>query len=163
MQNMTIRPAKAQDFNAIYTILEPIFAAGETYAMPSDMPRETALRFWCGDLHTAYVAEFDKTIIGTYYIGPNQQGGGDHICNCGFATSPAARGKGIARKMLAHALTTARAKPYAAMQFNFVVANNLGALKIWRDNGFLEIGRLPKAFNHPNDGFVDALVLFKTL
>ena len=96
-------------------------------------------------------------------ICPNQKGGGAHVCNCGFATAPAARGKGVARAMLDHALTTARDMNFRAMQFNFVVATNIRAIKIWHDNGFAEVGRLPLAFHHPTKGYVDALVLFKTL
>lgn len=61
------------------------------------------------------------------------------------------------------ALKDARAQGYRAMQFNFVVTTNADALKIWSDNGFTEVGRLPNAFNHPTEGFVDALILYKTL
>ncbi len=159
----TIRQAGPKDHNRIWAILEPIFRAGDTYAVETNIRRNSALAYWMGGTHKTFVAFDSDESLGTYYIGPNHPGGGDHVCNCGFATDLAARGKGIARKMLAHALDTARADGYHAMQFNFVVATNLGALKIWFDNGFEQVGCLPKAFNHPTEGYVDALVLFKTL
>jgi GNAT superfamily N-acetyltransferase len=158
-----VRPSTTKDHNAIWKILEPIFRAGDTYAQPTDIFREEALSYWLGCHNTGYVATDDSQILGTYYIGPNQLGGGAHVCNCGFATAPAARGQGIARKMLKHALETALSCNYKAMQFNFVVQTNADALKIWSDNEFTEIGRLPQAFKHPTLGFIDALVLHKTL
>jgi GNAT superfamily N-acetyltransferase len=159
----TIRRAEARDHDDIWATLKPIFRAGDTYAIDRDIPRDAALEFWCEGNHTAYVFEDEGAILGTYYICPNQQGGGAHVCNCGFATTPAARGRGLARQMLSHALTTARTTGYRAMQFNFVVDTNKAALKIWADNGFEQVGRLPQAFDHPTEGPIDALVLYKTL
>ncbi len=160
---IAIREAVSADHPAIWAILEPVFRAGDTYTQPSDISREAALDYWAGGSHRVFVAFKGAVVLGTYYICPNQKGGGAHVCNCGFATAPAARGKGVARAMLDHALTTARDMNFRAMQFNFVVATNIRAIKIWHDNGFAEVGRLPLAFHHPTKGYVDALVLFKTL
>lgn len=65
--------------------------------------------------------------------------------------------------MLDHALATARAAGFAAMQFNFVVATNTRAIDIWTRAGFETVGRLPGAFRHPEKGFVDALVMYRRL
>jgi len=163
MQKIVIRRGEPADETAIWAILEPIFRAGDTYTQPCDISRAAALTYWLDGSHTAFVAVHGDVVLGTYYICPNQLGGGKHVCNCGFATAPAARGHGIARRMLDHALANARNLSYLAMQFNFVVSTNVAAVKIWHDNGFTEVGRLPKAFHHPTKGYVDALVLFKTL
>ena len=124
-----IRPAEDQDRDAIWTMLEPVFRAGDTYAIDPDITREEALAYWCAS--NAYITEG-----GTYYIRPNQQGGGDHVCNAGLVTAKSASGKGVARAMLTHALSEAKALGYEAMQFNFVLANNARALDIWRRAGF---------------------------
>lgn len=160
---LDIRAAETSDQDAIWAILEPIFRAGDTYTMPKDIGRDAGLTFWNDGTHSTYVAVEGNAVLGTYYICPNQLGGGAHVCNCGFATGLAARGKGIARQMLEHALQTARDTGYRAMQFNFVVETNKAALKIWFDQDFNEVGRLPLAFEHPVNGFVDALVLYKEL
>ncbi|HEX6832627.1 MAG TPA: GNAT family N-acetyltransferase, partial [Rudaea sp.] len=52
---------------------------------------------------------------------------------------------------------------YRAMQFNFVVATNEEAVRLWRKFGFDVVGRLPGAFKHARLGYVDALVMFKQL
>jgi ribosomal protein S18 acetylase RimI-like enzyme len=57
----------------------------------------------------------------------------------------------------------ARSKNYRAIQFNFVIANNTRAIALWERCGFKTLCRLPAAFNHPNAGFVDALVMFQAL
>ena len=49
------------------------------------------------------------------------------------------------------------------MQFNFVVASNVGAIRLWENLGFEVVGRLPDAFEHPAQGFVDALIMYKWL
>ena len=159
----TIRPANGADDDALWSMLEPVFRAGDTYTIDPHIPRAAALEYWRGGSHTAFVAEQDGAPLGSYYICPNQQGGGAHVCNCGFVTAPAARGRGIARQMLAHALDTARARGYRAMQFNFVVSTNTRAIAIWQSHGFDIVGRLPAAFLHPQAGYVDALVMYRNL
>jgi hypothetical protein len=49
------------------------------------------------------------------------------------------------------------------MQFNFVVSTNERAVRLWQQLGFQTVGRLPGAFRHPTQGFVDALVMYRTL
>jgi ribosomal protein S18 acetylase RimI-like enzyme len=78
-------------------------------------------------------------------------------------TAAAARGRGVARQMCAHSLEYARSSGYRAMQFNFVVSTNAGAVRLWRALGFEIVGRLPQAFRHPRLGFVDAFVMHQAL
>lgn len=158
-----IRKAEKKDRAAIWATLKPIFRAGETYAVDADISEMDALAFWCDGNHVAFVAEQAGRILGTYYICPNKGGNGGHICNCGFATHDAAQGKGIARAMLEHSLSAAIDMGFLAMQFNFVLASNVRAVKIWEKYGFVVIGQIPDAFNHPKDGYVDALVMHKWL
>lgn len=158
-----VRPARPQDADAIWAILSPVIAAGETYALPRDMRREQALAYWLGDDRRTYVAEVDGAVAGTYYLRANQAGGGDHVCNCGYMTAPSAQGRGVARAMCAHSLELARTLGFRAMQFNLVVSTNTRAVALWQAMGFEIVGRLPGAFRHPRQGAVDALVMFRTL
>lgn len=144
-------------------ILTPVFRAGDTYSIDPDLTEDAYLAYWMGPTHSVFVAEADGQMLGTYYLRRNQGGGGAHVCNCGYITAPVARGRGVARAMLAHSLDTARVAGYRAMQYNFVVASNAGAIALWRSAGFQEVGRLPQAFRHPTLGYVDALVLMKSL
>jgi ribosomal protein S18 acetylase RimI-like enzyme len=158
---MQLRPATAADREAIWTVLQPVIRAGETYALDRDMSREAALAYWLAN--EAFVAEDDGAVVGTYYLRPNQAGGGAHVCNCGYMVSTAAAGRGVARAMCAHSLEHARRRGYRAMQFNFVVGSNVRAVHLWESMGFEVIGRVPGGFEHPRLGFVDALMMYQEL
>jgi ribosomal protein S18 acetylase RimI-like enzyme len=162
---LRIRPADRRDRDAVWAILEPVLRAGETYTLPRDISRDDALIYWFRPENEVFVAEDDRAggIVGTYVLRANQAGGGSHVANCGYMTSPAAQGRGVARAMLDHSLERARARGFRAMQFNFVVSTNERAVRTWQANGFEIVGRLPGAFHHPQHGFVDALVMFRAL
>lgn len=160
---MRIRPATTSDRPAIWSILEPTIRAGETYALDRDLPMEAALAYWMGEPGELFVAELDGVVVGTYGIRPNRPGGGSHVANASYMTAPAATGRGIARAMARHSLDHARGRGFRAMQFNFVVASNVRAVALWTSLGFAVVGRLPGAFDHPTEGFVDALVMFMVL
>jgi ribosomal protein S18 acetylase RimI-like enzyme len=127
------------------------------------MSEEEARTYWFQSGNEVFVAESGGTIIGTYMMRANQQGGGSHVANCGYMTAPAARGQGIARAMCVHSLAHAKARGFHAMQFNFVVSSNAAAVTLWQSLGFKEVGRLPQAFRHPALGLVDALVMYRLL
>ena len=160
---MNIRPAAAADHEAIWRILEPVIRAGETYALPRDMTREQALAYWIAADKETFVAEDDGHVVGTYYLRANQQGGGAHVCNCGYMTAGDAGGRGVARAMCGHSLEHARRRGFRAMQFNFVVGSNERAVRLWQSLGFAIAGRLPDAFDHPRLGMVDALVMYRAV
>jgi L-amino acid N-acyltransferase YncA len=160
---MHIRPARPDDADAIWAILSPVIRAGETYALEPEMSRADVLAYWMGADRETFVAEADGEILGTYYLRTNQPGSGDHVCNCGYMTAAAATGRGVARAMCAHSIETAPTRGYRAMQFNFVVSTNERAVRLWESMGFAIVGRLPGAFRHPAMGFVDALVMHRTL
>nr|WP_268821581.1 N-acetyltransferase [Octadecabacter dasysiphoniae] len=152
------------DWPAIWTILEPVFRAGETYAVDRDISEQAAKAVWMdAPVDTfIYVGDADE-VLGTYYIKTNYSGGAAHVCNCGYVTSIAARGRGIARAMCTDSLEHAAHLGYRAMQFNLVLVSNVGAVALWQKLGFKIEGTLPAAFNHPQQGFVDAHVMWKTL
>ena len=161
--SLLIRAASAADRAAIWAILEPIIRDGETYALPRDMGEADAIAYWTGPGLQVFVAETDGVVVGTYFLRGNQLGGGDHVANAAYATDPAQRGRGIARKLAEHSLAEARDRGFSAMQFNFVVSTNATAIHLWQSFGFETVGRLPGAFRHPQLGCVDALVMSRKL
>jgi len=163
MKPMTIRPATPTDDSAIWRILEPTFRAGETYPIPRDVDRAGALAYWRAPGHEVFVADVGGKIPGTYYLRANTRGGGAHVANCGYMVAPDAYGRGTARAMCEHSLVRARERGFRAMQFNFVIASNERAVRLWQSCGFDIAGTLPRAFDHPRHGFVDAYVMFRTL
>jgi ribosomal protein S18 acetylase RimI-like enzyme len=160
---VTIRHATANDRDAIWEILEPVIRAGETYALPREMSRDAGLEYWFGGVHEVFVAEDGGGIVGTYFLQPNQRGGGAHVANCGYVTAGHASGRGVASAMCTDSLERARERGFRAMQFNFVVCTNDRAVSLWKRLGFRVVGELPGVFLHPRHGLVDALVMYREL
>jgi len=156
---MLIRKAEPADAQAIVAIILPTIREGMTYTLDPGMSDADALSYWMNPDKETFIAEDGGVIVGTYYMRPNQGGGGRHVCNCGYMTSAAATGQGIARRMCEHSLDHARSRRYRAMQFNFVVSTNEGATRLWQRLGFEIVGRLAGAFQHPQAGYVDAFVM----
>jgi ribosomal protein S18 acetylase RimI-like enzyme len=161
---LTIRPIADADWPAVWPILHATFAAGETYTYARNSSEQEIRRLWVDIPSATYVACDERGgILGTYFLKPNQTGGGSHVCNCGYVVSAAAQGRGVAAAMCEHSQGEAVRMGFRAMQFNFVVSTNERAVALWQRLGFAIVGRLPGAFLHPTLGYVDALVMFKTL
>jgi L-amino acid N-acyltransferase YncA len=160
---MQIRPAMNADHDAIWNIFHEILVAGDTYAFDPQMPREEALAYWFrAETHT-YVAEEDGGIVGTYILRPNQLGPGSHVANAAFMVAADAQASGVGRRMAEHCLSEARRIGFRAMQFNFVVSTNMRAIHLWKQLGFKIVGTLPGVFRHPEKGYVDVYVMFRSL
>ncbi|MFH0130985.1 GNAT family N-acetyltransferase [Variovorax sp. VaC1] len=159
-----IRAALDADWPAIWAVLEPTFRRGDTYTYAPDITEEQARHSWTKVPTATFVACNDEgTVLGTYVIKPNQPGQGAHVSNCGYVVSDAARGLGVASALCEHSQQEAIRMGFRAMQFNFVVSTNEGAVRLWRKMGFDIVGTLPGAFRHPQHGYVDAFVMFKQL
>jgi len=160
---LQIRQATALHSDAIWGIFHPVVARGDTYALDPRISREDGLAYWLHPANSCYIAEHEGNVVGTYILRPNQSGPGSHVANAGFMVSLGARGLGVGRKMGEHALSEARRLGFRAMQFNFVVSTNEPAVRLWQQLGFEIVGTLPGAFRHPDMGFVDAYIMFRSL
>ncbi len=161
---MEIRTYKESDWKQVWSIIEPVFRAGETYAYSPDLTEKDAHNVWIEVPEETYIATNEENeIVATYYIKPNQPGLGAHVCNCGYIVSVKARGRAVATKMCEHSQAVAMELGFKAMQYNLVVSTNEGAIHLWKKLGFKTIGVLPKAFNSKSNGYVDALVMYKQL
>jgi L-amino acid N-acyltransferase YncA len=157
----TIREATPADWPAIRAMFRDAAASGEVFAYDEHTPEEVARKLWVEPPAVAFVVEEDGAVVGTYYVRPNQPGRGSHVANAGYMVAGTARGRGLASVMCEHSIETARRLGYRALQFNFVVATNAAAVRVWEKHGFAVVGRLPGAFRHATLGFVDALVMFR--
>jgi ribosomal protein S18 acetylase RimI-like enzyme len=159
-----IREIEPADWPAVWRIIEPIFRRGDTYAISPSITEAETREYWLERPQATFVAVADYgAILGTYYLRPNQAGGGAHVCNCGYIVGDQARGRGVASAMCAHSQQEAVDRGFRAMQFNFVVSTNETAIRLWQRHGFEVVGTLPGAFLHPERGYVDAFVMYKHL
>ena len=180
---MKIRPATDADRDAIWNIFHEVVAAGDTYALDPNISREDALAYWFAPGTHTYVAERES--VGTAL--PPRDGNASPTTpasrhslaptSCGLTNRVAGRtsptqdswfqralgGRDIGRAMAEHCLSEARRLGFRAMQFNYVISTNTAAIRLWQDLGFEIVGTLPSAFRHPDKGYVDVYVMYRSL
>ena len=157
-----LRPVLASDHVALKAILGSITRDGLWWPIPPDSSDDDALAFWLavGDV---FIAERDRQIVGSYYIRANLTGGGSHVANGGFAVARSSWKGGVGRALCVHALAEAERRGYKAMQFNSVLSSNTRAIALYKGMGFVVVGRVPEAFLHPTQGYVDLLIMHRFL
>lgn len=161
---LKIRPIKSNDWPAAWRIIEPVFRSGESYAFSPDITEEEAYKVWIDIPEITFVAlDSINSVVGTYYIKPNQPALGAHVCNCGYIVAEDARGRGVASSMCEHSLQEAVARGFRAMQYNLVVSTNESAVHLWKKHGFSIVGTLQNSFRHLRLGYVDSYVMYKEL
>lgn len=158
-----IRSAKLRDHDSLWLIIEQVISAGDTYIFAPDSDRKKMLDYWCAGDKKTYLAEIDGDIVGTFIIKDNFPDLGSHVANASFMTKPNAFGQGIGRTMAEFSLNEAKRLGYKAMQFNIVVKSNTRAVRLWQKLGFEIKGEIPGAFNHKEQGFTNAYIMWKML
>jgi ribosomal protein S18 acetylase RimI-like enzyme len=159
-----IRRYRESDWPAVWAMVRAANAGGDVFALAPESSEAECRSSWTDAPRAVYVAcDGADRIVGCYYIKPNQPGLGAHVANAGYVVAEEARGQGIAAAMCEHSQSEALAAGFRAMQFNYVVATNEPAVHLWQKQGFAIVGRLPGAFHHRSLGYVDALVMYKTL
>ena len=148
MPELGIRTYRDADWSQVYQIFREVVDAGETYAYDPNWSEEQAKAVWVepAPAHTVVAVDGDR-VLGT----------------ASFMVASDARGRGVGRALGQHALDLARADGYSAMQFNAVVESNTAAVRLWQELGFVIIGTVPEAFEHPTLGRVGLHIMHRPL
>jgi L-amino acid N-acyltransferase YncA len=159
------RPASAADWPRIWPVFEQVMRAGDTYTYDPATDFEAGRATWmAGPPHRTWLAsDPDGVVLGSYKTGPNRSGPGAHVATASYLVAAQARGRGVGRAMVLHSLEQARAGGYRGIQFNAVAASNVYAVKLYHDLGFRTVGAVPGGFCHPEQGFVDLLIMYLDL
>jgi L-amino acid N-acyltransferase YncA len=164
-----IREATADDWPRIYPVFAAVTAEGATYAYPVGLSSAEARALWTGQGHVVVAVEDDEpvrpegAVLGTAVMQPNRPGRGSHVATASFMVAEHARGRGVGRALGEHMLAWATAEGFRAVQFNAVVETNTAAVALWRSLGFVVVGTVPEAFDHPEHGFVGLHVMHRFL
>jgi len=145
------------DHDDLYTAFSRIVGAGEGFPQAAPLTREDFDEYFIRHSTAVSVACFGGYLVGASYIKPNFVGRAAHIANAGYFVSAPYRGTGVGRALVEHSLREARRLGFDAMMFNLVFESNQ-ARALYRELGFEELGRVPKAV----DG-EDAVIYWRSL
>jgi len=161
---MILRAATEQDWPRVWPFFSRIVDAGETYAYPDALSVETARSLWMERApgHTV-VAVDEDTVLGSAKMGPNRPGRGAHVATASFMVDPAHQRRGVGRVLGLYAVEWARVAGFRSMQFNAVVETNAAAVQLWQSLGFVILGTVPRAFDHPDHGLVGLHLMHRDL
>lgn len=160
---MKICQAGRDDAESIWAIFQEVVREGTAFVADDSVSRDEMFDLLFAKQTTAFVASQDDRIVGAYMVKPNHPGRGSHVANATYMVHPEARGRGLGRLLGEHSLEVARALGFQAMQFNFVVSTNTPAVNLWQSLGFTIIGTIPRGFQHPSLGLVDAFIMHRWL
>jgi L-amino acid N-acyltransferase YncA len=163
MDDVAIREATPADVPAILAIGRELVEDGDTYVFPPTTSDDELKAYWLSPTGRTYVAELDGQTVGCYFLRTNYPGRGRHVANASYAVRRGFTRRGIGRALAEHSLEMAKGLGFQAMQFNLVVSTNEAAVTLWRVLGFRIVGTLPKVFDHPKRGLVDAYVMHRFL
>ncbi|HEU5271354.1 MAG TPA: GNAT family N-acetyltransferase [Jatrophihabitans sp.] len=162
---LRFRPAEAADWPAIWPVFQQVVTAADTYPYDPATDFAGGREIWLAPPpdRAWLVTDTDGTVLGTYKTGPNRAGPGAHVATASYMVAAAARGRGVGRAMVLHSIEQSRAGGFRGIQFNAVAATNTSAIKLYEDLGFRVIGAVPGGFRHPQQGFVDLLIMYLDL
>jgi GNAT superfamily N-acetyltransferase len=145
------------DHDELFAAYAQIVDSGAGFPHEPPLSREAFDDYWIAHSSVVWIARVGGRLVGAYYVKPNFVGKASHIANAGYFVLASHRGRGLGRQLVEHSLHEARRFGFDAMQFNLVFASN-PARQMYRQLGFLEVGRIPAAV----DG-EDAVVYWRSL
>jgi GNAT superfamily N-acetyltransferase len=149
--------ATAGDYDELFAAYAEIVDSGAGFPHQPPLTREAFDDYWIAHSSAVWVIRVGARLVGAYYIKPNFVGKAAHIANAGYFVLASHRGRGLGRRLVEHSLHEARRLGFDAMQFNLVFASN-PARRMYRQLGFLEVGRIPFAVEGE-----DAVVYWRSL
>jgi len=158
---VVIRELVERDWPQVWTVVEEVVRAGDTFPYDPGMTETQARSTWILPPPGLTVVAVEKAdVLGTAHMGPNRPGPGSHVSTASFMVAAGARGRGVGTALCQYALDWARSRGYAGMQFNAVVETNTGAVRLYERLGFRVIGTVPRAFRHPTEGRVGLHLMY---
>jgi L-phenylalanine/L-methionine N-acetyltransferase len=157
-RQVTIRPVQVADAAAINEVRRQPSVVEFTLALP-DEPLEVTRRFLesFGPDDHGLVAEVDGRVVGVAGL-HRKRGKLSHSASVGMMVHDRFQGRGLGRKLLDGLLDIADSQLGLARVELEVMADNVGAIRLYERSGFQHEGRKRNAVARQR-GFVDLLVM----
>jgi L-amino acid N-acyltransferase YncA len=134
------------------------YVVEEANSFPQDKPlsNKEALEFFAGQSYTG-IAEDNGEIVGLYILHPNNIGRCGHIANASYAVKNGHRGKHIGEALVKDSIKITAELSFRILQFNAVVATNIGAIHLYKKLGFKELGIISGGFRMDDGKYEDII------
>jgi len=163
-----IRRAEEEDFDSIINLAQVVAEEPDAFLFDETYTKEELESQWLpepSEQAETFVLEAGGRgeIVGVYVLHPAAHGRGSHIAHGLYMVHPDARGKGYGKALCKHSLSEARQRGFEGMRINMVVSTNFAAQRVCAACGFRVLCVLPRAFRHPQRGFVDTCLMYHDL
>lgn len=154
---------KLDDEEDLFLIFKEVVDTGCQFPYESSSRKEFHAQFF-GPTSQVYVCRSSQGhVIGGFYLKPNYSGRSVHIANAAFMIKSTHRGLGIGTLLINASLQIAKSLGFLAMQFNMVLSQNEGAIKLYEKLGFQIIGTIPNAIRNPDGSFQDGHIMYRSI
>lgn len=157
-----IRAYRAEDVPALTAIWNEVVEDGRAFPQTDLLSVEDARAFFAEQSYVG-VAEVDGQVMGLYILHPNNVGRCGHVANASYAVASAARGLGLGRALVEDSLHQLAPHGFRGLQFNAVVASNVGAMGLYESLGFARIGMIPEGFLNKAGEYEDIYIYYHGL
>lgn len=148
---------------ALYAIFRDVVDTGCQFPYESNTLEEFHNQFF-GQQSRVYVCRSNSnSVVGGFYIKPNYSGISSHIANAAYMVGTDYRGQGIGTLLVKASLLIAKELGFQAMQFNMVLSQNKGAIKLYQKLGFSIVGTIPEGICNPDGSYQDGYIMYRKI
>lgn len=162
-QGYKLEPYQAQDEKELYAIFQEVVETGSQFPYESSSQEEFQKQFFSPGSHVYVCRSSQGSLIGGFYLKANYSGRSKHIANAAYMIASTHRGCGIGTLLIKASLRLAQNMGFLAMQFNMVLSQNSGAIKLYEKLGFAIIGTIPQAIRNRDGSFQDGHTMYRRI
>lgn len=159
---VTVRKFEEKDLNVMCEIWNEVVKEANAFPQRETLDFDKGKTFFSAQTFCG-VAEVNGEVAGLYILHPNNVGRCSHIANASYAVNSKFRGQGIGRKLVEDCLKQGKEQGFKVLQFNAVVASNIGAIKLYEKLGFVRLGTVPMGYENGDGVFEDIILFYHTL
>lgn len=155
-----VRVYAPADVARMRAIWNEVVAAGAAFPQVEGLGSDDEAAAFFAEQTRCAVAACEGEVVGLYILHPNNLGRCAHVANASYAVDAARRGAGIGRALVLDSLASLRACGFRGLQFNAVVASNVGAQHLYESIGFRKVGMIPGGFLNGQGVYEDMYIYY---
>ena len=156
-----IRAYRETDLKAMNRIWNEVVEDGAAFPQTELLDKSSGAAFFAEQTYCGVAEDTESgQVLGLYILHPNNVGRCGHIANASYGVSRDCRGRGVGRALVEDSLAACGALGFRLLQFNAVVASNLGAIALYQSLGFQRVGTIPGGFRLKDGRYEDIIVFY---